>query len=121
LDQPECFILAMFDDVVTQMRCFYDSSGPILKFAPCFSEPSCECQNRRTTSKYKLLVEFLNLRFASGTHGQVVTNVKFTPLVLRASDFAVQRICCCKHGACRRVLADLMKRVLNISTCTQGR
>jgi len=39
-------------------------SGPILTFAPRLGRHVCKCQNRRTTSKIKLLVELLDLTFA---------------------------------------------------------
>ena len=40
------------------------ASGPILTFATHLGRLACKCQNQRTTSKIKLLVELLDLTFA---------------------------------------------------------
>ena len=58
------------------------ASGPILTFAPRLGRHVCKCQNRRTTSKIKLLVELLDLTFAWRARGNWGANVKSAPLAL---------------------------------------
>jgi len=57
-----------------------EASGPILTFASRLGRHVCKCQNQRTTSKIKLLVELLDLTFAWSARGNWGANVKSAPL-----------------------------------------